>query len=367
MTVLLVIFMLLAFVGIDYLVREIGSRVRSKRDREAREAILATSVRLEFADEAHSLKRVEVPNAKARILAVDDEAVVLDSFRRILVLEGFSIDTVENGPEALSLVQRNDYDFVFTDLKMPNMDGVEVVKAVKHLRPDLDVVVITGYGTIETAVQTLQHGAAEYVQKPFTADELAVFVNRLVVKREARLQALRAPQVRIVSPAQAEGAPVNEFCVPGGAFIAPGHTWARIEPDGHVKVGIDDFAHKALGAMGQVELPEPGMEVKAGAALFSFRRGGETLIFRAPVSGTVLEGNGGLKADPGKVALSPYKEGWVCRIEPSDLASELPGLMIGQPVVAWYGEEIAKLRKCQADSGKPADPLEWKALQPFLV
>ena len=207
MTVLLVIFMLLAFVGIDYLVREISSRLKTKREREEREAILNTSVRLEFNDEAKTLKRVEVPNPKARILAVDDEAVVLDSFRRILVLEGFSIDTVQTGPEALSLVQRNDYDFCFTDLKMPIMDGVEVVKAVKHLRPDVDMVVITGYGTIETAVETLQHGATEYVQKPFTADELGEFAKKLLIKRQARIEAAKRPSVRVVAPEMADVIP----------------------------------------------------------------------------------------------------------------------------------------------------------------
>jgi DNA-binding NtrC family response regulator len=69
---------------------------------------------------------------------------------------------------------------------MPIMDGVEVVKAAKHLRPDIDVAVITGYGTIETAVATMQYGATDYVQKPFTEDELGEFVKKLCVKREAR-------------------------------------------------------------------------------------------------------------------------------------------------------------------------------------
>ena len=132
---------------------------------------------------------MEVSEPRARILAVDDEPVVLDSFRKILVLAGFAVDTVESGPEALGLVQRRDYDFVFTDLKMPGMDGVEVVKAVRHLRPDVDVAVITGYGTIETAVETMQHGAVDYVQKPFTEDELLEFARKLLLRRQARLEA----------------------------------------------------------------------------------------------------------------------------------------------------------------------------------
>jgi CheY-like chemotaxis protein len=363
MTVLLVVFMLLAFVGIDYLVRQGTQRLREKRDREAREAILNQSIRLEFNDEARSLKRVEVANPKARILAVDDEAVVLDSFRRILVLEGYSIDTVQTGPEALSLVQRNDYDFVFTDLKMPEMDGVEVVKAVKHLRPDVDMVVITGYGTIETAVETMQHGASEYVQKPFSADELAEFVNKLVVKRQARVAALRQPTVRVVSPSQAEDTPVNEYCVPGGAFIAGGHTWVRIEPDGQVRVGIDDFANKALGEIAGVELPKPGSAVACGEPLFTLKRGGETVVFAAPVSGTVREPNAGLLAEPDRLSHSPYKEGWVCRLEPKDLTADLGRLRIGRPAAEWYGQEISRLQAERAAQADPSALLAWPALQ----
>jgi len=358
MTVLLVVFMLLAFVGIDYVVRDLAVRSKQKRERAERAAILDTSVRIEFAGEVKSLKRVALPKARARILAVDDEGVVLDSFRRILVLEGYDIDTVETGPEALTLVQRNDYDFVFTDLKMPGMDGVEVVKAVKHLRPDVDMVVITGYGTIETAVETLRHGACEYVQKPFTADELSEFVNKLLVKRRARQEAAALPTVRIVSPSQAEAAPSHEFSVPGGAFIAPGHTWVRIEPDGQVRLGIDDFARKAVGAPGKVVLPEPGLQVTAGEPLFFFQRDGETLAFHAPVSGKVIEANYALEAEPLKVAQSPYTDGWICRIQPSNFQPELARLLIGQPVVAWYGEEILRLRELKPES--------WAALQQML-
>jgi CheY-like chemotaxis protein len=363
MTALLVIFMLLAFVGIDHFVRQNHLRLQAKRERRVREAILTDAVRLEFDDEAKSLKRVEVPNPKARILAVDDEAVVLDSFRRILVLEGYNIDTVQSGPEALSLVQRQDYDFVFTDLKMPGMDGVEVVKAVKHLRPDVDMVVITGYGTIETAVETMQHGASEYVQKPFTADELGEFINKLLVKRQARIEALRQPTIRIVSPSQAENTPGHEYCVPGGAFLAPGHTWVRIEPDGNVRTGLDDFANKALGGPFEVLLPSSGTVVRAGDRLFSLRRGAEELRFHAPVGGQVLEVNTALAADGSAVSRSPYKDGWICRLQPADLTTEIAGLRIGRPVVKWYGQELGRLQVERGAQADPTKPLPWAVLE----
>ena len=365
MTAILILFMFVAFVGMDFLVRTTLRRRREHRERQAREAVLNTSIKLDFTHEAKSLKRVEVPNPKARILAGDDEAVVLDSFRRILVLEGFSVDTVEHGPEALGLVQRRDYDFVFTDLKMPDMDGVEVVKAVKHLRPDLDVVVITGYGSIETAVQTLQQGACEYVQKPFTAEELGDFAKKLLIKREARLDAARRPNVRVVSPEMAEVVPASEFCVPGGAFLSAGHAWVRIEPEGQVRIGIDDFVRKALGTVREVVLPERGRTVKQGEPLFTLKGATGTVHVAAPLSGRVEHDNAGLKSDPGEVMHSPYDRGWVCLLTPSDLASELASLKIGQPVIDWYQEEILRLRTPNGPQG--AGALDWTAFeQQFL-
>lgn len=361
MTAILIILMFVAFVGIDFLVRTSLRRMREGRERQAREAVLNTSIRLDFTHEAKSLKRVQVPNPKARILAVDDEAVVLDSFRRILVLEGFSVDTVEHGPEALGLVQRNDYDFVFTDLKMPDMDGVEIVKAVNHLRPDVDVVVITGYGSIETAVETLKHGAVEYVQKPFTADELGEFARKLVIKREARIEAARRPSVRVVSPEMAEVVPASEYCVPGGAFLSAGHAWVCIEPEGQVRIGIDDFVRKALGTVKEVVLPERGRTVRQGDALFTLKGTAGTVQVAAPVSGRIEHDNAGLKSDPGELIRSPYDRGWVCLMTPSDLATELASLRIGKPVIEWYQEEITRLRS--AEGPQATGTLDWTAFQ----
>ena len=139
------------FIIADFLIRYISRRFQDKKVKAEREAALSESLRLDFTREAKSLKRVDVTNPKARILCVDDEEVILGSFRKILVLDGYAVDTVESGKEAIGLVQTHNYDFVFTDLKMPEMDGVEVTKAVKHIRPDIDVIIITGYATVETA------------------------------------------------------------------------------------------------------------------------------------------------------------------------------------------------------------------------
>lgn len=360
MTALLVVVLCVLFIGLDIAVREVSKRMAAARTRREREAVLKTTLRLDVAAEAKSLKRAEVPGAKARILAVDDEAVILDGFRKILVLAGYSVDTVETGQEALKQVREHPYDFVFTDLKMPTMDGLDVVKSVKHLRPDVDVAVITGFGTIETAVETMQFGAVDYVQKPFTEEELVAFANRLLVKRQARLEAQRRPNVRVVAPELADTVAARDWCVPGGAFVAPGHTWAQLEPNGPVCVGLDDFARKALRKVERLELPALHTKVARGDVLFVARRGQEAVRFRAPVAGEVVQVNADVQRDPALVVESPYDRGWVCLLQPSDLTTDLATLRIGQPLVGWYQEEIARLRR---DADAEGGALAWPAFE----
>jgi CheY-like chemotaxis protein len=361
MTALLVVLLGVAFLLIDLAVRAVGRHMEAARVRREREEVLRTSVRLEFAGDTRTLRRAEVPNPRAHILAVDDEPVILDSFRKILVLAGFSVDTVESGPEALSLVRSHDYEFVFTDLKMPGMDGLEVVRAVKHLRPDVDVAVITGYGTIETAVETMKDGAVDYVQKPFTEDELVAFANRLLIRREARLEMERRPTVRVVAPEVAEVMAGHDYCVPGGAFLSSGHTWARIEPDGQVVVGLDDFARKALERVERIELPPERAGVRRGDLLFTVRRGQDGVRFWSPLSGEVVQVNEELRKSARALSENPYGLGWVCVLQPTNLAADLPELRIGKDVLGWYQEEVTRLRREQAAAG--GKTLAWSDLQ----
>ena len=181
MGILLLLISIVIFIIADYAIRTILRKNNIKKLRKEREEALAVNLNLDYSHEAKTLKRVEVDNPKAKILAVDDEEVILDSFRKILVLDGYSVDTVENGKEALGLIQKRNYDFVFTDLKMPQMDGVDVCKSVKHLRPDIDVIIITGYASVSTAVETMKFGAMDYVEKPFTEDELLAFAKKAYI------------------------------------------------------------------------------------------------------------------------------------------------------------------------------------------
>ncbi|MGK2925486.1 MAG: response regulator [Lysobacterales bacterium] len=336
----IIITTIIVFIVVDILLRMLLNRVRTAQTRKEREEALDSGLRLDVSEEAPSLTRVELDQPKARILAVDDEKIVLDSLRKMLALGGYSIDTVESGAEALGLIRTRDYDFVFTDLKMPDMDGVEVTKAVKHLRPDIDVIVVTGYGTIETAVETVKVGAMDYVQKPFTEDELLEFVGAALIKRQDRLDKQPRHKIRLVKPGIGESKSKFELNVPAGAFVSPQHAWARIELNGAVRIGLDDLIRKIFTNIDAVELPPPGKKIAKGGTLFSVSYGGYRLDIPSPISGTVIAVNAEQAEHPEWLAIKPFELSWMCRLEPSDLAAELPGLRIGHEAVEWYQQEL---------------------------
>ena len=338
----IVFVMLVNIVAVDLAIRYITDAVKKRQIRREREEALDIGLKMEIDTEAKSLKSVQVNNPKAKILAVDDEKIILDSFRKILVLDGYSIDTVETGPEALGLVQKNDYDFVFTDLKMPIMDGVEVTKSVKHLRPDVDVVMITGYASVESAVDVMKYGAMDYIQKPFTAEELTDAVRNLVFRREDRLQKEFKPVVRLVTAATKESDSKREFNIPGGVFISPGHTWLTIEHNGQIRVGIDDFSQKIIDSIDSIEPPQHGQKVRKGETLFTIIQGARRFSFVSPVSGTVDAVNSKLIDQIELIKKLPYRIGWVCSMTARNLIPELQDLKIGEDAVEWYQSEIDK-------------------------
>lgn len=337
---LIVITTIVAFIVIDFLLRTLLRRMNETRLQKEREHALDVGLKLDVSEESPSLKRVEVDNPKSRILAVDDEEIILSSFRKILVLAGYSIDTVEKGSEALGLIRKNDYDFIFTDLRMPEMDGVELTKAAKHLRPDIDIIVITGYASIETAVETVKLGAMAYVEKPFTEDELLDFLKTAVIKRQDNLEKQMRHKIRLIKPGTHESKSKYELNVPAGVFISPQHAWAKIELNGMVRIGPDDLIRKIFEKIDHVNLPETGRTIEKGETLFSMQYGDYQLEIPSPLSGKITSVNSEHAEHPEWLAIKPFELSWMCGIEPSDLAAELPGLSIGRDSINWYQGEI---------------------------
>jgi len=110
--------------------------------------------------------------AGRKVLVVDDEVVAANSVRRTLTRRGFRVDEAFSGREALNRILNEMYDLVLLDMRMPDTNGLELLPTIKKHRPALPVVMVTGYASIDTAVEAIQRGATDYVAKPFTPDEL---------------------------------------------------------------------------------------------------------------------------------------------------------------------------------------------------
>ncbi|MCX8117269.1 MAG: sigma-54 dependent transcriptional regulator [Desulfobacterota bacterium] len=123
-----------------------------------------------------------------RILVVDDEAIVCESCQRILEDEGLEVETALSGAEAFAKMRENPYDIVITDLKMPGIDGMEVLRTIKREYPDTIVIMITGFSTVETAVEAMKLGAFDYIPKPFTPDEVSVVVKKAIEQKKLLLE-----------------------------------------------------------------------------------------------------------------------------------------------------------------------------------
>jgi CheY-like chemotaxis protein len=115
-----------------------------------------------------------------RILVVDDDQVVGTSFARVLTNKGYRVDTALSGREAFEKYAGADFDMVFTDMRMPGQDGLEVARRIKEMNPWLPIVVVTGYGTQEAEAQAKAIGVAEFLQKPLTPSMIEEVAARMM-------------------------------------------------------------------------------------------------------------------------------------------------------------------------------------------
>ena len=121
-----------------------------------------------------------------RILIVDDELIVRDSLQKWFDSEGYDTGAMASGREALTAIQKTQWDLALLDIKMPGMDGMELQKKLREVDPELTVIIMTGYASVETAVQALKAGAYDYVTKPIDPDELIHLVNNALGHRRYR-------------------------------------------------------------------------------------------------------------------------------------------------------------------------------------
>ena len=121
-----------------------------------------------------------------RVLVIDDEQVICDACQLILSEQGCKVEHRLTGTAGLIAIEQGDFDIVLLDLKLPDIDGMEILKSVRKEKPGLGVILITGYSNISIAVEAMKHGATDYLAKPFSEDELVAAVGHVSVNSAGR-------------------------------------------------------------------------------------------------------------------------------------------------------------------------------------
>ena len=121
-----------------------------------------------------------------KIMVVDDEPSVLESFKMILKIKDYEVSAFPDGPSAVSTLEKGKYDIAFVDLKLPGMDGLEVLKKTKEIDPDIEVIIVTAYATESSHANAITLGALEYLRKPFLMEEIYELVERGLRRKRAK-------------------------------------------------------------------------------------------------------------------------------------------------------------------------------------
>lgn len=134
---------------------------------------------------------IEISTEIPELLVVDDEEIALNNLRHVLKKEGYGVTTSQSGPRALHLLDERAFDLILTDLKMAKVDGMQILRKAKELHPDTEVIMITGYATVDSAIEAMKAGAYHYVAKPYKFEEVRKVVGEALEKTRLKKENLK--------------------------------------------------------------------------------------------------------------------------------------------------------------------------------
>ena len=249
---------------------------------------------------------------KGKILVLDDDPVVTLSCKRILGAEGYNIITADKGEDAIKKISNEEFDLLISDIRLPDINGITVLKESKIIQPKLDVVIITGYPTLDDAKESVRLGAFEYIEKPFTPDFMLnvagkVFDQRGWILRKAFIDEFRN---EIVSLRDQQNPVI---------FYKEG-TWARPTNNGLWEIGCDIRYWLLSGQLMYIDIPEDIKLITAGESFGKILSGsGQTEELVSPMTGSVKEINVNANTAMSALIRDNLSEGWLlwlARIKP---------------------------------------------------
>lgn len=258
---------------------------------------------------------------KAKILVVDDEISVCKSIASALEPEQYIVDMALSGEEALKKEAKSKYDVIVTDLMMPGISGMDLLREIKKKGSSAKVIMITGYPSIKSAVEAIKLGAFDYIPKPFTPNDLRSLVSRA-------LESSRYFEREVAAEARLKE---ERERVPGGLYCIPENSWAKAEQDGNVRIGIHHIFLRVIGEITSVELPKVG-EIRYQGEACSRVTDSQLHVHKVwtPVSGKVIAVNEEIKKDYSKLVKDPYGEGWILLMAPLHLEDDLRNLVLSK-------------------------------------
>lgn len=265
------------------------------------------------------MKKKDEKKAKM-VLVVDDEASVCKSVRRILEREQIEVDEALSAKKALRMLEQKRYGVVITDMMMPVLGGMDLIRMVKEKYPEISIIMITGYATIKTAVQAMKLGAFDYIPKPFTPEELSGVTLRAVERMKLYIEEEAKEAIKGVK---------KEVKGMAGKYYILEHSWALIEDNGTVRIGMDDIFQKTAGNIINIDLPFEGDLLEQGKVCVRITSSGMRIHkLWSPVTGKVIEINEEVNKDPSLANRDPYSKGWLVRLEPRELDEDLKNLVL---------------------------------------
>ena len=248
-----------------------------------------------------------------RLLVVDDEPIICQACHRVFSHQGFDVDESTDARKALNRATEGDYSAVLLDIKMPEMDGIQFLEKLRKKKPDLPVMIMTGYPSIPNAASAVRLGASDYITKPFTPEGITQTVRRILASHRTAMQ----------EPAAAEPAPVEAAVPQTGDRLFLNESWLQLEANGAALVGAV-LPHSREAFAQAVRLPSRGEVVYQGLPLAGLTMtDGSSIVVPSPVSGVVVSVNESLAADPTILLSDPCWAGWIAWICATRLEEEL--------------------------------------------
>lgn len=253
------------------------------------------------------------------LLVVEDEPVVLSAIRKIVEAENIRMDEALSGDIALSKLNRESYRLVVTDLMLPRISGLDLIKTIKKDHPCVPLIVITGYATLEKALQTFLLGAFDFIPKPFDIETFLAVIYRGL--NYSRLMQQRGPEEHAYIPLTAADIISDKEEI---VHCLGCHSQIKTLEDGAVLVRAGETFSNMIDGLKNLEIIVSNDEILQGKCCAQFiTQDGLINRFWAPVSGKIEAYNEELIKNVHLINTDPYKKGWVFKVTPTNLREEL--------------------------------------------